>query len=442
MIYCIENPDSKNIITVCFLSGDKYFVYENNEETILDLKRAIIKEIKNISECWIDLLHLYDIDHKSNTLITDDLYLINIKHKIYLFVHNKFDSDDAHYILNSISDKGVLDISCDLSSDLEKQLDIIAEILRTNGANDESNPKPIIELSLNFIRIPLLSLVSTLDVNTTLKKIWINDSCLGYNEFVSLSNCLKVNTTLQSLFLIDTKSFSDTGAKLLSMSLKVNTTLKELFLDNNMIGNEGIKDISDAMKNNKSITSLYLSYNIFDDEGFSFLINSLKENNTLQKLGIQTIQSKQGITDISAKSLALLLCINSTLSELYLSENKIGDMGAIELAKALYTNTTLKKLTLSYNQIGDVGAIELAKALYTNTTLKKLTLSYNQIGDMSAIEFSKTFKKNVIINEFYLDGNNIGDIGINALQQAIEENVELHLINEEDENYDSYDDFL
>jgi len=81
---------------------------------------------------------------------------------------------------------------------------------------------------------------------------------------------------------------------------------------------------------------------------------------------------------VGAVKPANVIATSRTLTELYLSSNKIGDSGASELARTIAGNR-LTDLNLSENKIGDVGAAELAKALAANSTLTNFSLWDNKV---------------------------------------------------------------
>ena len=81
------------------------------------------------------------------------------------------------------------------------------------------------------------------------------------------------------------------------------------------------------------------------------------------------------ISDTGAVALAQALHQNSTLKELYLSNNNISDGGAVALAHALHHNSNLKELNLYGNDaIGKEGTHQLVQALTVNTSITKYGL--------------------------------------------------------------------
>ena len=69
------------------------------------------------------------------------------------------------------------------------------------------------------------------------------------------------------------------------------------------------------------------------------------------------------LRELHVASLPEAMKVNTTLTQLNLSENNIGDAGAASLAEALKVNTTLTQLHLRSDNIGVAGAASLAEAV-------------------------------------------------------------------------------
>ena len=111
-----------------------------------------------------------------------------------------------------------------------------------------------------------------------------------------------------------------------------------------------------------------------------------KRKASILRLGLGCSQNtslslmRMSISDAGAVALAQALHHNSTLKELFLSNNNISDAGAVALAQAIHHNSTLKWLHLSGNNgIGKEGTHHLVQALTENTSI---TTSYGS-GDLT-----------------------------------------------------------
>ena len=197
--------------------------------------------------------------------------------------------------------------------------------------------------------------------------------------------------------------------------------LQSLDLSHKFISEAAVVFLSEALKVNSTLTVLYLSKNRIGDQGATGLAEALKVNSTLTVLYL----SDNRIGDQGATGLAEALKVNSTLTKLDLRGNGIGDQGATGLAEALKVNSTLTKLDLSGNGIGDQGATGLAEALKVNSTLTKLDLRGNRIGDQGATGLAEALKVNSTLTWLDLIGNGIGDQGATGLAEALKVNSTL-----------------
>mmetsp|Transcript_23848 Transcript_23848/g.31048 ORF Transcript_23848/g.31048 Transcript_23848/m.31048 type:complete len:311 (+) Transcript_23848:78-1010(+) len=120
-----------------------------------------------------------------------------------------------------------------------------------------------------------------------------------------------------------------------------------------------------------------------------------------------------------------IIANDSTLTELYLTNNNLGDKGAQSLATALSANTYLQKLFLSMNNISHEGAEAIANALSTSKTLRILYIWHNDIGPEGAKSLAKALKSNTSLETLYLWNNNIGNDGADAIANALETTTSL-----------------
>ncbi|KAL0251943.1 hypothetical protein GEMRC1_001155 [Eukaryota sp. GEM-RC1] len=90
-----------------------------------------------------------------------------------------------------------------------------------------------------------------------------------------------------------------------------------------------------------------------------------------------------------------LLKVNIAIINNYFLYCFIRDEGARVLADALVINTTLTNIDLSQNSIGEEGARVLAKVLKVNSTVASINLSQNCIGP-KGVRILTAFKVNVL----------------------------------------------
>ncbi len=116
------------------------------------------------------------------------------------------------------------------------------------------------------------------------------------------------------------------------------------------------------------------------DTTAKILLDALKQNGTVRVLnvnghkGFMRMNFTPNFADREAQYLAAVLRVNSTLTRVDVSVNRIGDEGAIYLAQALRVNRTLKSLNLSHNFIRADGLFAIAEALKGNTSLEDIDI--------------------------------------------------------------------
>ena len=321
-------------------------------------------------------------------------------------------------------------------------------------------------------------LAKALCVNTSIKTLNLNYSCLGDEGAKALADMLgrnvaessgTVNTTLEHVDLHNC-NIGPVGAQHLAHALCVNTSVKTLDLGFNVLS-----DKEDLEKNQAACprinldlvnlrncqigpvethyltqvlsvnTSLHLNDNPLGDEGAKVLAEMLggkgaessgTVNTTLEHVGLSSCH----IGPIGAQHLAQALCVNTSVKTLDLHGNAIGDQGVEALAKVLRAkhcrtvNTTLEcknvEIELYNCSIGPVGTQLLAQGLCSNTTVKKISFGDNPIGDEGAMAFASMLGGSIsrvvgfenaqtALQDVNLSLCSIGSVGAQHLAQAL-----------------------
>ena len=182
-----------------------------------------------------------------------------------------------------------------------------------------------------------------------------------------------------------------------------------------------VVSLSKALSVNSSLTNLDLSDNTVGDSGAVSLSQALAVNSSLTNLDL----TRNSIRDFGAASLSQALSVNSSLTNLDLSGNDIGYAGAASLSQALAVNSSLTHLNLRGNCIGFSGAASLSQSLAVNSSLTNLYLGWNNIGDSGAVSLSQALADNSTLTNLDLSVNSIGDSGAVSLSQALAANSTL-----------------
>ncbi|XP_072893994.1 NACHT, LRR and PYD domains-containing protein 3-like [Hemitrygon akajei] len=214
-----------------------------------------------------------------------------------------------------------------------------------------------------------------------IQKLWLWRVGLTDSGAEDLVSALSTNPSLTELNLSDNK-LGDSGVKLLSDALRnPECKIQKLWLGGVGLTDSGAEDLASALSTNPSLTELYLSHNNMGDSGVKLISAALRKTECkIQKLRLEDV----GLTDSGAEDLASALCTNPSLTELYLSNNKLGDSGVKLVSAALRkTECKIQKLRLECVGLTDSGAEDLVSALSTNPSLTVLDLTLNSLTDRS-----------------------------------------------------------
>ena len=279
--------------------------------------------------------------------------------------------------------------------------------------------KKLKTLRLIRLSMPQNLFEEELSTNTTLEKLEFN--MVSFNIAI-IGNALITNNRLTTLIIINT-NFTDADFTQFCIGIKQNRTLKILILNNihNGLSNLMATELGLVLKTNETLVELYLESNRITHEGFITIGDALKSN---KKLSILNLNNNN--IDITSLTLTFL-SDNNSITKLYLTGNKIDETGIAVIAKILKENTKkyLDTLYLENSKIGYEGVIALADALITNKTLKALDIGGNNIGIIGAKVIANALEKNKTLNNIYMYNNSITDDGAIALANALITNTTL-----------------
>ncbi|XP_069759182.1 NACHT, LRR and PYD domains-containing protein 3-like isoform X2 [Narcine bancroftii] len=207
----------------------------------------------------------------------------------------------------------------------------------------------------------------------------------------SLASALSMNCSLRYLYLGENQ-LRDAGVKTLAAILShPNSAIQELELFSNRLGVSCVKDLATALEANQSLIALDVHSNSFEDSGVRTLSEVLRK----PECNLKKIQlGDNDLTEISAGYLADVLSTNHSLTELNLSDNELGDSGVELLAKALgKPGNKMQRLWLDCVGLTAIGTKELASALCVNCSLTVLYLNQNELGDTGVEQLFEALSK-------------------------------------------------
>jgi Ran GTPase-activating protein (RanGAP) involved in mRNA processing and transport len=192
---------------------------------------------------------------------------------------------------------------------------------------------------------------------------------------------------------LDGKQLTDKDMDLICKKAIVEKQCRKLRLEKNEITAKGVAIIADALYGNTTLAELYLSNNRIGDTGIHILSQALSISNwTLEWLDLHS----NNITDEGAEYLAEMLKTNKTITLLGLAFNGISDRGVRLLANAITNyNKTLDWLHLSSNKfITDRSIDDLVEMIKSNPSLKALWLNNCSFSTNGAQKLEEAVKLN------------------------------------------------
>ena len=193
------------------------------------------------------------------------------------------------------------------------------------------------------------------------------------NGASTIGEALKVNHTLTCLNLSQNKINCD-GMKTFGEAMLASNPhgLKLLDLRSNNLGPKGLQYLAIGLKGNISLTELYLSWNKILTQGLEIIDSLLIVN---QKLNVSDLTNNEiGSSKYSSTYLYNGLRTSLNLTSLDLRDNLFTGTTIRPIINALQSNLTLTILSLNSNHLGDDGAEVIGNLLVENKVLQTLNL--------------------------------------------------------------------
>ncbi|EGF81973.1 hypothetical protein BATDEDRAFT_87058 [Batrachochytrium dendrobatidis JAM81] len=253
---------------------------------------------------------------------------------------------------------------------------------------------------------------------------------------IKVANQLPIGTTLESTHLREDVSGGMTG------SLQPPNTIPQEYLNQSAEFQKKIKssdqhldhiNLAQVFVHLTHLQELSIYYGVkdcginFSWAYFGMTLNDcvrLSEYLKVSNLSKLTVRAS-AVDDDKCRVLCHALLLNTTLTHLDLSHNKIGDSGACGLAKVISApQTVMSVLHLSNNSIGLTGAQSMGKSLTVNTSLRQLDLRLNRLGDGGGHALCTSLVKNKTVTEVDISGNGLGVRSVTALCELLKRNGE------------------
>lgn len=291
----------------------------------------------------------------------------------------------------------------------------------------QTNP-PMIHLDLksnNITSDGSTSLFQAMEENNTLVSIdfsavdGIDRNKIGTKGCQALASLLLQNEIISHLYL-SMSGISADGCAFLSEALSKNTSLLHLDLSSNRFGTLGANNLFKEAYSLSSIETLNLAHNGITDSASASICRQIELSKSIKYLDF----TDNGFSKILIKKL-LHSMMNSQITTLLLSHNKINPHSSDTLYLILRDVPSLQVLDLSYNPLKDSCVSQIAEALTMNESLISLDLTDTAFTDESAIKFGEVIEMNNTLQKLVLDTNTITDISGIAIAQALAKNKTL-----------------
>lgn len=285
-----------------------------------------------------------------------------------------------------------------------------------------ANPKTATSLYVMSTRSmsdsDFVRLASSISSNTLLRELYLSGHHLGPQGLQAFADCLAMNSTLQHLS-IGSEKLGDEAVKVLCAGLARNahSGLQNWDLEFKSLGVDGASAIAELLTTNRSLTTLTLSRNQIGDVGVEKLAKGLSENveAALAELNVTDV----GISGARLSHLAALVTSESCLlTTLQLSFNSL-ESTTSTFFDALATNKSLKKLQLKECKLTDEHVAALAAALKQNSTLTELDLSDNELTQAACASLAEGLRDNKALKILRLSNNKCQDEGAVLIAEVL-----------------------
>ena len=161
------------------------------------------------------------------------------------------------------------------------------------------------------------------------------------------------------------------------------------------------------------------------DEGLAELLaNESAQQAPAKAEGGASDEAALGGDFLSARWLSLaVLGVNSSVTDLNLSANRIADAGLRHIAAAMASNGALRMLALNRNHFTDGGFDALCLALRGNTVLEELSVAGNALSERSDRPLKKLMAHNTSIARLGLGATKVGERARRAVYARAAENA-------------------
>ncbi|OWZ18025.1 hypothetical protein PHMEG_0007958 [Phytophthora megakarya] len=258
-------------------------------------------------------------------------------------------------------------------------------------------------------------LASSIGSNTLLEELYLSGHELGPQGLQAFADCLATNSTLKHLGL-GSEKLGDAAVQILCAGLARNAQsgLQHWDLEFKSLGVDGASAVAELLKSNKALKTVTLSRNQIGDEGVEKVATGLSENaaSGAQELNLTDV----GMSGTGLDHLAMVM--NGSLTTLQLSFNGL-ETATSKFFDALATNKSLTKLQFKECKLKDEHVASLAAALKQNMTLEEVDISDNELTHAACVSLAEGLRENKALKILRLNNNKCQDEGAKALADVL-----------------------
>lgn len=228
-------------------------------------------------------------------------------------------------------------------------------------------------------------------------------------------NPLSIYTRLNPIGDVGVKAFIS------AYKIKLNKSQEFDFTNYAVLGSENFKELANLLQDGFNVTTIEICANENSMPGFAAFTEALARNSTLKKLTIQC----QGLNQLMAKKLGLLLSVNNSIESLVLGDSRIGDENMQFIIDGLVSNQGITDLDLSNNALTGNSAKKLKALFDKNKNLQNCNLRVNRIDDSGAKLIAEGLASNKSLLSLDMTHNQFGAEGIISIAGAVANNTRL-----------------
>ena len=300
---------------------------------------------------------------------------------------------------SNITDRAAYDIAAAISNNTHlEEFDISGNDLRTEG---------------------VVKIATALQNVVTLKKLNISNKNQTCPAAKAIAVAITYNTHLQE-FIISGNNLGVLGVKRIARSLQKISTLTKLYITGINNSDGATDDIAAVVSCNVHLQEFNIGKNYLQASSVIKVAKSLQKISTLTKLYIDNNK----ITNEAADYIADVISCNSHIQELDIGSNNLQTQGATIILKSLQKISSLTALCINYNIIAKEVADDIAAVVSCNP-MQVLDVSNNCLGTIGITKVAKALQSVCTLTHLYISNNNITDEATDDIATAISNNLYL-----------------